>query len=160
MIKVNIICVGRLKEAYLRAACSEYSKRMSRFADFSITEVDEERLPDAPSQQQIDNTLKKEGQRILTKIPKGAFIAALCIEGRLLSSEQLASLLEENAAFGSGNIAFIIGGSWGLSDEVKNASDIRLSMSKMTFPHQLARVMLCEQIYRAFQINSGGKYHK
>ncbi len=160
MIKVSIICVGRLKEAYWRDACGEYVKRMSRYADFSIIEVDEEKLPESPSQPQIDNTLKKEGERILARIPKGAQIAAMCIEGKLYSSEQLAQLMEENASFGSGSIAFIIGGSWGLSDEVKRAAQIKMSMSKMTFPHQLARVMLCEQIYRGFLINSGGKYHK
>ena len=160
MIKVCIICVGKLKEAYWREACAEYSKRMSRFADFSIIEVDEEKLPDQPSESQIGNTLKKEGERILSKIPQGASIAALCIEGKIYSSEQLAQLMEDNASYGSGSIAFVSGGSWGLSEEVKRAADVRLSMSKMTFPHQLARVMLCEQVYRGFQINIGGKYHK
>ncbi len=160
MIKVSIICVGKLKESYWKDACAEYAKRMSRFADFSISEVEEEKLPDNPSQSQIDNTLQKEGERILGKIPKGTQIAAMCIEGKVFSSGQLADVLEYNASYGSGNIAFVIGGSWGLSDEVKKAADIKMSMSKMTFPHQLARVMLCEQIYRGFNILSHTKYHK
>lgn len=160
MLKVTILCVGKLKEKYWREACAEYSKRMGRFADFSIVEVDEEKLPDDPSQAQIENTLRKEGQRILAKIPNGSKIAAMCIEGKIYSSEGLAEIIERTAVDGCGSIVFIIGGSWGLSDDVKRTAQIHLSMSKMTFPHQLARVMLCEQIYRAFQINGGGKYHK
>ncbi len=160
MIKVTILCVGKLKEGYWREACAEYTKRMSRFADFSIIEVNEERLPDDPSQAQIDNTLKKEGERILAKLPAGAAVIPMCIEGKLYDSPSLAALTEELASGGVSHIVFVIGGSWGLSDEVKNTAKIRMSMSRMTFPHQLARVMLCEQIYRAFQINGGGKYHK
>lgn len=160
MIKITIICVGKLKEKYWRDAIAEYSKRMSRYADFSIIEVDEEKLPDSPSPAQIENTLQKEGERILAKIPKGAKIAALCIEGKIYSSEKLAALLKQSMSYESGSIAFIIGGSWGLSDEVKKAADIRLSMSEMTFPHQLARVMLCEQIYRGCTIIAHAKYHK
>ena len=160
MLKITIVCVGRLKEEYWKNACREYGKRMSRFADFSIIEADEERLPDEPSQAQIDNTLKKEGERILSKIPKDSVIVSLCIEGKQYSSERLAEAIERFAVEGNSSIAFVIGGSWGLSDEVNRVSAVRLSMSEMTFPHQLARVMLCEQIYRCFQINSGGKYHK
>ena len=160
MQKVIILCVGKLKEEYWRLACAEYAKRMSRFADFSIVEIDEERLPDSPSPAQIKKTLEKEGERLLAKVPSGFEIVSMCIEGKQIDSESLAKKIQETAINGSGNIAFIIGGSWGLSDEVKNASSFRLSMSKMTFPHQMARVMLCEQIYRAFQINNGGKYHK
>lgn len=160
MIKITIVCVGKLKEKYWREAIEEYTKRMSRYADFSIVETDEERLPDDPSQSQIDNTLIKEGERILAKIPKGSQIAAMCIEGKRYSSEGLAQLLENNKVYGGGNITFVIGGSWGLSDQVKKAADIRMTMSEMTFPHQLARVMLCEQIYRACNIMSNTKYHK
>ncbi len=160
MIKVNLICVGKLKEAYWRDACAEYSKRMGRYAEFCITEVDEEKLPDRPSQAQISQALQKEGERILSRIPKGAQTAALCIEGRQYSSEMVAELLEQNAAYGGGNMVFVIGGSWGLSDEVKKAASVKLSMSKMTFPHQLARVMLCEQVYRGFQILGHSQYHK
>lgn len=160
MQKIIILCVGKLKENYLREACAEYAKRLGRYADFKITELDEERLPDDPSQAQINSTLRKEGERIIAKIPQGAKVISMCIEGAQKSSEQLAKTLSDFAVSGDSTVVFIIGGSWGLSDEVKNRSSVRLSMSKMTFPHQLARVMLCEQIYRAFQINSGGKYHK
>ncbi len=160
MIKITVICVGKLKEEYWRSACAEYSKRMKRFSDFSIIEVDEEKLPDNPSPAQINNTITKEGRRIISKIPSGSVAAAMCIEGKLFSSEELAKEIYNTATHVSGNMVFIIGGSYGLSDEVKNLADIKISMSKMTFPHQLARVMLCEQLYRAFQINSGGKYHK
>lgn len=160
MIKITVLCVGKLKEEYWRNACAEYFKRMKRYADFSIIEVDEEKLPDDPSLAQINNTINKEGQRIISKIPSGASVAAMCIEGRLYSSEELAKVISDTAAYRSGNMVFIIGGSYGLSDDVKKLAEIKMSMSKMTFPHQLARVMLCEQLYRAFQINNGGKYHK
>ena len=160
MLKVTILCVGKLKEEYWRMACAEYSKRMKRFADFSVIEVEEEKLPDYPSQAQIDNTLKKEGKRLISKIPDGSLIASMCIEGKQYSSVELAKTIENCAVEGKSSLVFIIGGSWGLSDEVKDISRIKISMSKMTFPHQLARVMLCEQIYRGFQINNGGKYHK
>ncbi len=160
MMNISIICVGRLKERFWTEACGEYAKRLRGFCNFTITEVDEERIPDQASQAGIRNTLEKEGKRILSAVPKGAFIIAMCIEGRQQTSEGLASRLEELAVNGCGSAAFVIGGSWGLSDEVKRAAGMRLSMSEMTFPHQLARVMLCEQIYRAFQIISGGKYHK
>lgn len=160
MITVNIICVGKLKEKFWRDACDEYSKRLSAFCKFNIIETDEYKLPDNPSQAQIDFTLVTEGKRILDKVPKGSKIFALCIEAKEKSSQELAKEFENLTVNGISNISFVIGGSWGLSDEVKKSSDYKLSMSRMTFPHQLARVMLCEQIYRAFQINSGGKYHK
>lgn len=160
MLNVTILCVGKLKEKYWTEACGEYSKRMKGFCHFSIVEADEEKLPDNPSPAQIENTLQKEGRRLLSKLPKGAKVVALCIEGKQQSSEKLAQELEAMALEGSSHIAFIIGGSWGLSDEVKSIADKKLSMSPMTFPHQLARVMLCEQLYRCFQITSGGKYHK
>ncbi len=160
MIKITILCVGKLKEEYWRQACAEYSKRMTRFADFSIIEVNEERMPDEPSQAQIENTLRKEGERLIAKMPSGSAVIPMCIEGRQYDSPSLAAEIEDLASAGYSHIFFVIGGSWGLSDEVKKCAKIKLSMSKMTFPHQLARVMLCEQIYRAFQINGGGKYHK
>ena len=160
MIKITILCVGKLKEEYWRQACAEYSKRMTRFADFSIIEVNEERMPDEPSQAQIENTLRKEGERLIAKMPSGSAVIPMCIEGRQYDSPSLAAEIEDLASAGYSHIFFVIGGSWGLSDEVKKCAKIKLSMSKMTFPHQLARVMLCEQIYRAFQISGGGKYHK
>lgn len=160
MIAVTILCVGKLKERYWTEACEEYAKRLKGSCQFRIAEVEEERMPDKFSPAHIRHTLEKEGQRLLAAIPKGAFVTALCIEGRLHTSEELAQAIEEAAVSGCGHIVFIIGGSWGLSDAVKKAARLHLSMSRMTFPHQLARVMLCEQIYRAFQINGGGQYHK
>ena len=160
MLNVMIICVGKLKEKFWTDACNEYAKRLKGFCNFSITEVDEEKLPDTPSPAQIQNTLEKEGQRIIAKIPKNAKIISMCIEGKQKSSEKFAREISDLALNGASTLAFIIGGSWGLSQNVKNLSVMRLSMSEMTFPHQLARVMLCEQIYHAFQITSNGKYHK
>lgn len=160
MLFVNIICVGKLKEKFWSQAVEEYSKRMKSFCKFSVTEVSEEKISENPNQSQVNSTLEKEGQRIVKCIGKGAKIISLCIEGKITSSVELSEIFDNTAISGISEIDFIIGGSWGLSDEVKKVSDIKLSMSKMTFPHQLARVMLCEQIYRAFQISSGGKYHK
>lgn len=159
MQDVRIICVGKLKEQYWRDACAEYSKRLSAYSKFSIIEIEEHRLPDNPSAAQIEAGLNAEGKNILAKCPAGFDIIAMCIEGKPHSSEQLAALAERSAMEGRG-MCFIIGGSFGLSDEVKAKSKVKLSMSPMTFPHQLARVMLCEQIYRAFCINNGSKYHK
>lgn len=159
-MNVTLLCVGNLKEKYFKDACAEYNKRLSAFCRFNIVEIGEEKIPDKPSKADIDNTLKKEGERIIAKLPKGAMIFSMCIEGTLISSEQLAEKIQTAGLEGRSELAFIIGGSWGLSEEVKRISNARISMSKMTFPHQLARVLLCEQIYRAFQINSNGKYHK
>ena len=160
MQHVTVLCVGKLKESYWRDAVAEYAKRLSAFCRFTVIEVDEERLPDAPSAAQIARTLEEEGKRLLSRIPRDALTVALCIEGKTVSSEMLSARLSSWALDGKSHIVFVIGGSFGLSDEVKNAAALRLSMSPMTFPHQLARVMLLEQIYRAFQIASGGKYHK
>lgn len=160
MLNVNIICVGKLKEKYWTQAVAEYEKRLKSFCKFKVIEVDEEKIPDNPSDSHILNTLEKEGKRIIKNIGKGAKVIPLCIEGKILSSPELANILDDTAVNGISEIDFIIGGSWGLSDEVKALAGFKLSMSKMTFPHQLARVMLCEQIYRGFQISSGGKYHK
>lgn len=160
MIAVNIICIGKLKESYLRDASAEYSKRLGAFCKLNITEIQPKRLPDQPSKAEIDAALSAEGKQILAKISQNSKIVAMCIEGSQMSSEQLAKQFETDAVSRTGSLSFIIGGSFGLSDEVKKRADLKLSMSKMTFPHQLARVMLLEQIYRAFQINSGGKYHK
>lgn len=122
--------------------------------------TDPARIPDDPSKAQIDSALADEGKRILQLIHQSARVYAMCIEGKQLSSEELSRDIEQAAVGGSGNLVFIIGGSHGLTDEVKRRANFKLSMSKMTFPHQLARVMLLEQIYRAFMISSGGKYHK
>ena len=160
MLSVNIICVGKLKEKYWTQAVGEYEKRLKEFCKFKITEIDEEKIADNPNKSQINAVLEKEGKRILKNTGRGNQVIALCIEGASVSSESLAEIFGRTALNGVSGMDFIIGGSWGLSDEVKSRCDIKLSMSKMTFPHQLARVMLCEQVYRAFQINSGGKYHK
>ncbi len=160
MQSITILCVGKLKEAYWRDACAEYAKRLGAFCRFSVVEVEEERLPDKPSDAQIRQALQAEGRRLLAKAGPQAVLIPLCIEGKELSSPALSRWLEEQATAGRGGVAFVIGGSWGLSDEVKRAGALRLSMSPMTFPHQLARVMLCEQVYRAMQISAGGKYHK
>lgn len=160
MQSVNIICVGKLKEKYLADAIREYSTRLTPFCKFSVIELEEYRLPDKPSEAQIKICIEEEGKRILAKISKNSYVIPMCIEGRIISSEELSSLVSEAGVMGRSTVDFIIGGSYGLSDEVKKKGDFRLSMGRMTFPHQLARVMLAEQIYRAFQIMTGGKYHK
>lgn len=160
MLTIDIICIGKLKEQYLRDAVAEYNKRLTAFCKVNIIELSEYTLPDNPSKSEIEKGLAKEGEQILSKIKNDAAVYAMCIEGKQRSSVALSKELDELAVSGKSNITFIIGGSYGLSDEVKNRADIRLSMSEMTFPHQLARVMLLEQIYRAFQISTGGKYHK
>lgn len=160
MRTITILCVGKLKEPYLSSAAEEYAKRLKSYCRLSVVEVGEYRLPEKPSKAQIEAALAAEGQKLLSKAPAGSVKVALCIEGNTMSSHQLAAIIEKAAVSGRGDMAFFIGGSWGLSDEVKSSADLRLSMSRMTFPHQLARVMLLEQIYRSFQILSGGKYHK
>ncbi len=160
MQNITLICIGRLKEGYLRDAVSEYTKRLSGLCRLTVTELPAEKLSDNPSRKEIENALEAEGKRILEKIPKGAYVYTMCIEGKQKTSEELSSEMDELAVRGYSSIAFIIGGSFGISDRVKAVSDFRLSMSRMTFPHQLARVMLLEQIYRATQISIGTKYHK
>lgn len=160
MLRVNIVCVGKLKEKYLKDACAEYAKRLKTFCKFDITEVDEEKITDSPNTSQIENILNCEGKRILSKIDKSAEVVAMCIEGKQKSSAELSEFFDNAALQGVSTVTFVIGGSWGLSEEVKKRAGLRLSMSKMTFPHQLARVMLCEQIYRGFSISAGTKYHK
>ena len=159
-MNVTLVCVGRLKEDYLRSACAEYAKRLQGFCRFTVEEVEAEKLPDDPSASEITGALEKEGDRILAKLPKGAYTVALCIEGKQRSSEELAQLLMNIPVQGSGAAAFVIGSSYGLSDKVKASAQLKLSMSKMTFPHQLARVMLMEQVYRAYSIINNRKYHK
>lgn len=160
MRNISIVCVGRLKEQFLRNACAEYSKRLGVFCKLTITEVLEERLTDNPSPAQIKAAISAEGRRILTKIDGKPTCIALCIEGSAMNSVEFAHYIEDMSVRGRPDVALIIGGSWGLSDEVKAAADLRLSLSKMTFPHQLTRVILLEQLYRTYQIISGGRYHK
>lgn len=159
MLRCHLICIGKLKEDYWRKAVQEYEKRLRSFCKFSVTELAESRLPDKPSKAQIQSALDSEAERILSATGNSE-IVALCIEGKSVSSTQLADLMQNTGLRGISNISFIIGSSYGLSDRVKEKAVLRLSMSAMTFPHQLARVMLCEQVYRAFQIMNNGKYHK
>lgn len=161
MIKINIICIGKIKEKYFTDAIAEYSKRLTSFCKFSITELSEEKIrSNTPNQSQIEEVLSAEGKRILQKVGSGDYVVAMCIEGRMMSSEELSKAIDSVSISGKSTVDFIIGGSYGLSNEVKGRSDLKLSMSKMTFPHQMARVILSEQIYRAFEISSNGKYHK
>ena len=160
MLSVNVLCVGKLKESYWRDACAEYQKRLGAYCRIQVTEIAEERIAENPSESQIASTIEAEGKRLLSLITSDTLVVALCIEGKEMDSPRLAQYLERAAVDGISKIAFVIGGSWGLSDTVKMRADMRLSMSPMTFPHQLARVMTLEQVYRAFQISAGGKYHK
>lgn len=159
MVNLKIIAVGKLKEKYLTDGCNEYIKRMGLYCRAQIVEIDEVRLPEKPSQAQIDSALKAESEKILDKA-KGSRIIALCIEGKQLSSPDFTAVLTKAAVDGANTVSFVIGSSFGLHEDVKRAAAVRLSMSAMTFPHQLARLMLCEQLYRACTIEAGGKYHK
>lgn len=160
MLNVNIICVGKLKEKYLCDAVKEYSKRLSAFCKLGITELDETKLTDKAGDSEIAAALKSESEKILTKAGRDSYVIAMCIEGKMCSSEELSKLFDKVSIEGKSRIDIIIGSSFGLSDEVKRRADLRLSVSPMTFPHQLFRVMILEQVYRAFQISTGGKYHK
>lgn len=160
MMNITIIALGKLKEKYLTDAISEYSKRISAYGKLQIIELNPVRLSDNPSQTEIYNALSKEAEEIKKKIPNNSYVFSLCIEGKEKSSESFAKAINDAAINGKSNIVFIIGSSFGLSPEIKTLSDFKLSFSPMTFPHQLMRVMLLEQIYRAFQINNNGKYHK
>ncbi len=159
-MNITIITLGKLKEKYLRDAITEYSKRISAYGKIDIIELNPIRLSDNPSQAEINSALSKEADEIKKKIPNGSFVFALCIEGKEKSSEAFAKAISEAALNGKSNLVFIIGSSFGLAPEIKSIADFKLSFSPMTFPHQLMRVMLLEQIYRAFQINNNGKYHK
>lgn len=159
-MNITIICLGKLKENYLCDAVKEYSKRISAFGKLDIIELTPVKLSENPSDSEIKTALEKEALEIIKKTPQNAFIIPLCVEGELLSSEGLANKFNKISLSGKSNIVFIIGSSYGLADIIKEQAHLRLSFSKMTFPHQLMRVMLLEQIYRAFQINNNGKYHK
>ena len=164
MQRVILLCVGKLKEKFYAEAAAEYAKRLSRYCKLEIVELPEERLPENPSAAQIEGALLKEAENIRRKLPPSSRLIALCVEGRLRSSEELARTM---AAWAAGTelgqekrLVFLIGGSFGLHASIKAEAWAKLSMSPMTFPHHLARVMLLEQIYRGFQIREGGKYHK
>ena len=161
MIKINIICIGKIKEKYFTDAISEYAKRLTAFCKFSIIELSEEKIrSNNPNQSQIDEVIEAEGKRIMQKISQSNYVVAMCIEGKMLSSEELSKTIDNVSLSGKSTIDFIIGGSYGLSNEVKSRANLKLSMSRMTFPHTMARMILSEQIYRAFEISTNGKYHK
>lgn len=158
MMQVRLVTVGKLKEQYLREACAEYAKRIGRFAKLQILELEEARLPENPGEKEIAQALEAEASAI-EKACAG-YVIALCIEGKQQKSQAFAGLLTRLGVQGQGMVTLVIGSSFGLAERIKQRADLRLSMSEMTFPHQLARVMLLEQLYRAFQIQAGGKYHK
>ena len=160
MLSIYLVCVGRLKERFYQDACAEYLKRLSPYCKLTLLELPEERLPQTPSQGQIDAALEKEGQAIRSKLPPNTSLVCLCVEGRLRSGEELASLVQTWEHNSAKHLAFVIGGSFGLAESLKAEAWVRLSMSPMTFPHHLARVMVLEQLYRAFKINEGSNYHK
>ena len=159
MIKVTLITLGKLKEKYLRDAVDEYAKRLSRYCKLDVIELNPINLSEKPSQSEIDSALLKEAEMIEKRIPENSVVTALCVEGKGNTSEQFADFVDKNTNSGK-NMCFIIGSSYGLSDIVKQKANLKLSLSEMTFPHQLFRVMLLEQIYRAFKINEGSTYHK
>lgn len=159
-MNISIITVGKLKEKYLKQGIDEYLKRMSAYAKVEIVEVADEKAPEVLSENEMLQVKEKEGERILAKLHPDTYVIALAIEGKQKSSEELADTLDKLATYGKSKIAFVIGGSLGLSQQVLQRSDEKLSFSKMTFPHQLMRLVLVEQIYRAFRINRGEPYHK
>lgn len=160
MYAVTLLCVGKMKEKHYISAFEEYRKRLGAFCKFTLAEIPEQRLSDRPSEKEIDAALLKEGEELLRRIPKGSAVITLCVEGKGMTSPALAEYLNRLTVSGVSHICFIVGGSFGLHESVKQRSELRLSMSAMTFPHHLARVMLMEQIYRAFTIQNGSQYHK
>ncbi|MCM1149430.1 MAG: 23S rRNA (pseudouridine(1915)-N(3))-methyltransferase RlmH [Butyricicoccus sp.] len=160
MLTVKLVSVGKMKERHYIAAFEEYRKRLGAYCRFESEELPEQRLPENPSQKEIDDALKKECALIQKRIPPRAVLVAMCVEGEGKTSPELADLIQSWAGAGSSTLCFVTGGSFGLSGELKRQARLRLSMSKMTFPHHLARVMLCEQLYRAFTIIEGSRYHK
>ena len=159
-MNINILTVGKIKEKYIKEGINEFSKRLSRYAKLKIIEIDDEKAPENLSQKDMEKVMEKEGEKIISKIPQNSFIISLEIEGKSISSEMLSKKIEDIMISGNNDITFIIGGSLGLSNEVKMMSNFKLSFSKMTFPHQLMRLILLEQIYRAFRIMKNEPYHK
>ncbi|MGY0373734.1 23S rRNA (pseudouridine(1915)-N(3))-methyltransferase RlmH [Clostridium sp. JNZ J1-5] len=159
-MNIAVICVGKLKEKYLKSAIDEYSKRLSRYCKLDIIELNDEKTPDNASEKEELLIKEKEGSNILKHIKDNMYVIALAIDGKMLSSEELANFVDDLGVRGNSNIALVIGGSLGLSKEVLNRADYKISFSKMTFPHQLMRVILLEQVYRAYRIINGEPYHK
>ena len=160
MLNMRIVCVGKLREQFYIDAFNEYSKRLSAYCKFECVELNETKLGSSPSDKEIAAALAKEAVDIERALGKDAYVIAMCVEGKQLKSEDFAQKINSLAVSGRGRICFVIGGSFGISQRIKQRADMRLSMSEMTFPHHLARVMLAEQIYRAFKIIKGSKYHK
>jgi len=160
VLTVTLLCVGKLKESFYRAAVEEYAKRLGAFCRFTVEELPEQRLSDAPSEKEIAAALEREAAEIERHVPSGAVLCCFCVEGTLLSSEELAERLRVWQNQGKSRLCFVIGGSFGLSEILKRRAELRLSMSRMTFPHHLFRVMAAEQLYRAFTILEGMHYHK
>ncbi len=158
-MKITIVTAGKIKEKYLTAGINEFLKRLGPFANVKIVEINEEKMKDNPSEAEKQQTLQQEGQRLLRQVPDGSYLFVLDVYGQQLSSEKLAAKLDSLALQGHSNITFLIGGAFGLSEEVRQAADFRLSFSPMTFTHQMIRLLLVEQIYRCFKINRGEKYH-
>ncbi|MGX7594253.1 23S rRNA (pseudouridine(1915)-N(3))-methyltransferase RlmH [Planococcus plakortidis] len=159
-MNISIVTVGKLKEKYLKAGIAEYAKRLGAYAKIAEIEVADEKAPEQLSEADMEIVKKKEGERILAKIPQDAYVIALAIDGKMKTSEQLAKNMESLMTYGRSKIVFVIGGSLGLHDEVLKRADEKLSFSKMTFPHQLMKLILLEQVYRAFRIMKGEPYHK
>ncbi|WP_409227322.1 23S rRNA (pseudouridine(1915)-N(3))-methyltransferase RlmH [Gudongella sp. SC589] len=159
-MNIDVVAVGKIKEKYLNEGIKEYSKRLSRYCSLGIIEVDDEKAPENLSHKEMEMIKDREGEKILSKIPSGAYVVALAIEGKQLSSEALSEKLGDIMVEGNSHIIFVIGGSLGLSKEVLKRANLKLSFSKMTFPHQLMRMILMEQIYRAFRIMRNEPYHK
>lgn len=160
MLNIKIICVGKLRERFYIDAFNEYARRLSAYCKFECAELNETKLGDKPSDKEIENALVRESADIEKAIPKDAYVIAMCVGAKQLKSEELAQKTNSLALSGRGKICFIIGGSFGMAESVKQRADMRLGMSEMTFPHHLARVMLTEQIYRSFKIIEGSRYHK
>ena len=159
-MNISIITIGKLKEKYLKAGIDEYLKRLTSYAKIEVIEMPDEKAPEELSPAEMEQVKHKEGEKLLSKIYQDTYVIALAIDGKMKSSEELADSLDKLATYGKSKIAFVIGGSLGLSQEVLNRADEKLSFSKMTFPHQLMRLILLEQVYRAFRINRGEPYHK
>lgn len=159
-MNISVISVGKLKEKYLKLGIEEFSKRLSKYCKLDLIELDDEKCPENLSEKDMEIVKNKEGQKILSKIKNNSYVIALAIDGKNLSSEELADTISKLAVRGNSHITFIIGGSLGLSDEVLKRADYKLSFSKMTFPHQLMKLILLEQVYRAFRINNNEPYHK
>lgn len=159
-MRINIVCVGKIKEKYLKLGIDEFKKRLSKYCKLDIIELEDEKAPENLSDKEMLIIKEKEGKKILSKIKDNSYVIALAIDGKNLSSEELAETINKLGVRGISNITFVIGGSLGLSDEVLSRADYKLSFSKMTFPHQLMRLILLEQVYRAYRINNGEPYHK